>query len=308
MRRSGSSGRRWQRHWHRGASARRSRHHRSRTALGSRRGACPIETPADALARLYDLDLAEDPGDVELYLALAARSGDPIVELAAGTGRVAVPLAAAGHRVVGVDIDPAMLARARRRAEEAEAAGPGTSGRLQWRIADARRPDPEARGRHRLAILALNSLFVFATRADQAAVIHRMAELVGPGGIVVVDTWQPQPSDLVRMDGRVSLEWLREDPESGREVTKHASAWFDPSTRVATLTTVLEEGRQGESAVRWTRVDRLRLASPDELVEWADAAGLEVERLAGDYDLAPFGPASERAILVAHAPGRSVPG
>ena len=36
-----------------------------------------VESRADALARLYDLDLAEDPGDTDLYLALAARSGDP---------------------------------------------------------------------------------------------------------------------------------------------------------------------------------------------------------------------------------------
>src|SRR5512141_2072188 len=73
-----------------------------------------------ALARLYDLDLTEDPGDLDLYLALAARTGGPILELAVGSGRLAVPLAAAGFAVTGVDLDPAMLARAR-----ATAATPG---------------------------------------------------------------------------------------------------------------------------------------------------------------------------------------
>ena len=64
------------------------------------------------------LDLAaDDPGDIDLYLALAERTGDPVLELAAGSGRIAVPLAAAGHRVTAVDIDPAMLARARASAE-----------------------------------------------------------------------------------------------------------------------------------------------------------------------------------------------
>jgi 2-polyprenyl-3-methyl-5-hydroxy-6-metoxy-1,4-benzoquinol methylase len=67
---------------------------------------------AAALARLYDLDLSEDPGDIELYLALAARTGGPILEIAAGSGRVAVPLAVAGYEVTAVDIDAAMLARA----------------------------------------------------------------------------------------------------------------------------------------------------------------------------------------------------
>ena len=224
------------------------------------------------------------------------------MELACGTGRVAVPLAEAGHRVVGIDIDPAMLDRARRRGEAAEADRAGTAGRLAWREADARLRDETDVGRYRLAILALNSLFVF-DRADQVGVIGRLAELVGPGGLVVVDTWQPQPQDLVAMDGRISLEWLREEPSSGRQVTKQASAWYDPSTRVATVTTVFEEGRRGEPAARWTRVDRLRLTSAEELVEWAERAGLDVERVGGDYDLAPYGPASERAILVARAPG-----
>ena len=73
----------------------------------------------DTLARLYDLDLVEDPGDLDLYLALAARAGGSVLELAAGTGRIAVPLAEAGHAVTAVDIDAAMLARLRRRAEAA---------------------------------------------------------------------------------------------------------------------------------------------------------------------------------------------
>src|SRR5258706_4006349 len=115
-----------------------------------------------ALARLYDLDLSEDPGDLELYLALASRTGGPIVELAVGTGRVAVPLAAAGHVVVGIDADPAMLDRARARADDA---GGGTGGRLsllpQDMVGVTRRDlRPELADSARLAILALNSILL----------------------------------------------------------------------------------------------------------------------------------------------------
>ena len=78
----------------------------------------PDAATAAALARLYDLDLSEDPGDLDLYLALADRADGPILELAAGTGRLAVPLAAAGHEVTAVDLDPAMLQRGRARAGE----------------------------------------------------------------------------------------------------------------------------------------------------------------------------------------------
>ena len=103
------------------------------------------EAAGDALARLYDLDLAEDPGDLDLYLALAGRTGGPVLELAVGTGRIAVPLAASGIDVTGVDTDPAMLARAE--------AG-GRRGRAERRAPPAprrgRRPHGPPRRRRRL--------------------------------------------------------------------------------------------------------------------------------------------------------------
>jgi SAM-dependent methyltransferase len=51
--------------------------------------------------------------DAELYLRLAHQAGGAVLELAVGSGRLAIPLALAGHRVVGVDHDSAMLERAR---------------------------------------------------------------------------------------------------------------------------------------------------------------------------------------------------
>jgi SAM-dependent methyltransferase len=253
----------------------------------------PPEPMAAALARLYDLDLAEDPGDVDLYLALASRAGGPIVELAVGSGRIAVPLAEAGHEVVGIDRDPAMLDRAR---------GRNRTGRLELVEGDVLQPRERDLGRFGLAILALNSLLLFDGRAAQQELIGTMAALVAPGGLVVVDAWQPQPFDLVRLDGRVSLEWLREDPETGREVTKSASGWYDAATRSVALTTIFEESMPGGPVRRWIRADRMRLAFAEELEDWAEAAGLVVEQLGGDYELNPYGAASDRAILIARRP------
>lgn len=261
------------------------------------------ESRAEALARLYDLDLAEDPGDVDLYLALAARTGGPILELGVGTGRVAVPLAAAGHEIVGVDDDEAMLGRARRRAD---AAGADVAARLRLVTADMvdvrvdglRRGGGAAEGAG-LAILALNSILLLADRDRQRRVVATMAAHLRPGGLAVVDAWLPTVDDLVRFDGRVSLEWLRADPATGREVTKLTAAWYDAASRHLTLTTIFEASEPGGPAARWTRSDAMRLVDGDELRAFAEDAGLVVERVAGDYELGPFGPGSERAILVA---------
>ena len=53
---------------------------------------------AAALARLYDLDLSEDPGDLDLLPRARGRAGGPVLELAVGSGRLAVPLAATATR------------------------------------------------------------------------------------------------------------------------------------------------------------------------------------------------------------------
>jgi SAM-dependent methyltransferase len=264
----------------------------------------PNETPEAAIARLYDLDLSEDPGDVELYRALARRTGGPILELAIGSGRIAVPLAEDGHRVVGVDIDPAMLARGRARADDA---GAEIAARIELVEGDMSEAGANERlvaaGPFQLAILALNSILILTSADRQRAALASMSRLLAPGGVAVVDVWLPVPTDLAAFDGRLSLDWLRVDPATGAQVTKTSAAWFDPTRRIVTLTTVFEEGEQGAAPVRWTRSDALRLVTADELMAYAVDAGLTVEQMAGDHDLGPLGAGADRVVVVARKPG-----
>jgi SAM-dependent methyltransferase len=255
---------------------------------------------AAALARLYDLDLVDDPGDLDLYLALADRADGPVLELAAGTGRLAVPLAEAGHLVTAVDIDPAMLARARARLGASGV--PGAADRLRLVEADLvglRLPTGDGYG---LAFIALNSLLVLPTRAAQRAAVQALADHLAPGGLAAIDVWIPDAEDLARYDGRISLEWPRLDPETGAIVTKSGAAQHDAASASITITTIFEEGGQGAATRRWVRRDRLRLVSAEELRAFAEEAGLTVELLAGDYGMGPMGPGSDRAVLIAVKP------
>ncbi len=270
------------------------------------------ETPSEALARLYDLDLQDDPGDLELWTALAAQAAGDVLELMAGSGRLAVPLAAEGHRVTAVDHDAAMLARARRRAE---ATTPEIEARLELLRADvvglalgSAEAQPQVAGdverrRFRLAFIALNSVLLLPSRAAQRAAWATMAGHLEPGGVAAVDTWLPDAHDLARYDGRLHLEYHRPDPETGRWVTKTAAAQHDAATQTVALTTIYEEGDPGEPAVRWVRRDVVHLVTADELVTMAEAAGLAVELVAGGYDLEPLGPHDDRAVVIARMPG-----
>lgn len=254
------------------------------------------ELEADALARLYDLDLSEEPADLDLYLALAQRTGGPILELGVGTGRLAIPLAQAGHDVTGVDLDPAMLGRGRTRADVADAK---PAGRISWVEGDARDVRLDGAGTFRLAFIALNSILLLDSRAGQRAVLATLAAHLAPGGLAVVDTWQPDAEDVGRFDGRLALEWVRTDPASGATVTKLSTARHDGANQRVVLTTIFEEGEPGTPPRRWLRTDQLRLVSADELAGLAEDVGLEVEVVAGGYDLEPLAPGADRAILIA---------
>ena len=258
----------------------------------------PDPATAGELARLYDLDLSEDPGDLDLYLALADRADGPILELAAGSGRLAVPLAAAGHKVTAVDVDPTMLARARDRATTSDV----PAGRLELVEADLLELSPPDPPRHALAFIALDSIMLLETRDAQRAALRALGAHLRPGGIAAVDAWVPDADDLARFDGRIFLEWIREDPRTGRLVTKSGSALHDATTGTLVLSAIFDEAAQGEAPRRWVRQDRLRLIQPDELAAFAEDAGLRVELFAGGYDLTPLGPGSERAILIAERP------
>ena len=207
-----------------------------------------------------------------------------------------MPLVEAGYSVTGVDLDPAMLDRARVRSRGLRA---GTADRLTLIETDLVGLRLPAAGTFGLAYIALNSLLVLPTRAAQRAAVRTMADHLAPGGLAVVDIWIPDAEDLARFDGRIILEWPRLDPETGAIVTKVGSAQHDASSAVVTVTTIFEESGQGEPARRWVRRDRLRLVSGDELRSFAEDAGLTVDLLAGDYGLGPMGPGSERAILIA---------
>jgi SAM-dependent methyltransferase len=259
---------------------------------------------SDVLARLYDVDLLEDPGDVDLYLAMASRTGGPVLEIAGGSGRVAIPLAEALYDVTVVDIDPSMLARADRLAA---AAGPEVRARLDLVEADLIGLKLPAGASFHLAVLALNSILLLDSRDAQQAALETMARHLVPGGLAIVDVWLPSADELARYDGRLSLEYVRDDPDSGATIVKTASVQHEPATGHVNLTVIYEEGAQGEAPVRWVREDRLRLLNADDLRSMAESAGLDVEIVAGDYDLNPVGPHDERAILIARRRGRPAP-
>jgi SAM-dependent methyltransferase len=256
-------------------------------------------TRATTLARYYDLDFTDQHPDVAMYLALAAATDGPILELASGTGRVAVQLAAAGHAVAGVDLDGAALQVAR----EAWDSWARTAGRRRGtlRLEEGDITTLALRERFDLVILALNTLLLMPGRDAQRKVLRVMAEHLGRDGRAVVDVWLPSADDLDLYDGHLMLEWLKRDPASGENVSKTTAATHDEEAGTAEITTFYDAWHDGDQPRRTHRRDDVSFLGSTELLAMLESAGLEPEMTAGDYDMSPFEPDSERLIVVCRA-------
>ncbi len=153
-----------------------------------------------------------------------------------------MPLAARGDRVTAVDLDPAMLERARRRAADAGLDGTDRIEFVEADLVGLRLPDA---GTYGLAFIGLNSLLILGSRGAQRAALQTLADHLAPGGVAVVDIWLPDAEDLARYDGRIILEWPREDPETGEVVTKVGSAQHDSATGTIVSTSIFEAAASG---------------------------------------------------------------
>jgi len=250
------------------------------------------------LARYYDMDVADETDDIPMYLALAEASDGPVLELATGSGRIAVPLAQAGHRVVGIDLDAAMLDRARTRWASARAEAV-TVGSLELVQSDM--TSLALNVRFDLAILAFNSLLVLADRKSQQAAIGVMAYHLSQDGRAVLDVWLPSPDDLALYDGRLIEEWVKTDPATGEHVAKLASARLNGETSRATVDTFFDAWHEGQAPRRTSRRDDVQFVTSAEVLEMVEAAGLQPQIVASDYSMAESQPHDDRIIIIAAA-------
>jgi SAM-dependent methyltransferase len=219
-------------------------------------------SPYDAIAELYDPWSRSVTEDVPFYVAEARKTGGPIVELGVGTGRIAVPTAAAGVHVIGVDSSSGMLEVCRRRAEEA-----GVSGLLDLRQGDLAAPPVSERVQ-----LVTCPFRAYLHLRDEPARIEALAaarELLVPGGRLIFDVFAPKRDDIEETHGR----WIEREPK----IFERAD--WDEQERTLTLSV---RGPDGEATMRLTWI------SAEDWRRTLEAAGFEVERTYGWFDYRPF--------------------
>jgi len=222
-------------------------------------------TYGDRIADIYDESYPDLPTEQTVEFLAGLAGAGPVLELAIGTGRIAVPLAARGVEVHGIDASEAMVARLREKPGGDSI--PVTMGEMS---------EVAVEGRYPLVYLVFNTFFGLLSQEDQVRCFENVASHLTDDGVFVLEAFVP---DLARFDRgqRVSTDQVGTD-RVRINVDRHRPL----EQRVDSAHVLVSE-----EGVKIYPV-RIRYAFPSELELMARLAGLRLRERFGGWDRRPF--------------------
>ncbi len=243
-------------------------------------------------AALYDYEYRRRRADVTFYRNLAReRNAAHILELGAGSGRVTLPLARDGHRVVALDQAPAMLAKLRERVAAAPAA---VADRITVARGDLRGFD--VRGEFPLVIAAFNVLEHLYTRGEVDACLRCVADHLAPGGVFAFDVQLPDLAWLIRDPTKRWAKTKFTDPSTGRAMFYSTNHDWDPINHIV-LIRLYYEPVDGKGPTKIVKLAQ-RKFFPAELEALIAHAGLRIVVRYGDFSGQPLDAGAESQVIV----------
>ncbi len=195
----------------------------------------------------------------------AAADGGPVLDLGVGTGRLAIPLTAAGVGVHGLDASPAMLAELRSRT------GSDNITVIEADMAAFALPD-----RYQVIVSAVSTLFMLPDQQHQIRCLRCAREHLRPGGLLVVEAFVPDPTRFDH-NRRTHVRHL-DDSRAHVVISRH-----EPTMQRIHNEHVLAD-REGVHRYRVV----LRYGSPAELDAMAQVAGLTLQDRFGGWKHEPY--------------------
>lgn len=263
----------------------------------------PPAPPDDwgAVARLYDLEHPACRGAElnfwhgEATAATTASAASRVLELAAGSGRVAIALARKGHHVTGLELSDGMLDRARQRTARLPAAA---RDRLRWVQGDMSSfaiPD----GQFGLIFVAFNSFWLLHSVELQLRALRSMADHLAPGGAVVLDLFPPNQDDYADEIGiaqPLPARW------HGHPILRIKDYTYDTTLDLAISDVryyATDPAKSGANRLMASFRYTLRIAEPESVIALLSDAGFTVHATYGTYTREPLDAGTPRAIFVA---------
>ncbi len=239
-------------------------------------------------ARRYDLESSKISGDVPFYEECIERYGEPVLEIACGTGRVTIPLAESGFDVTGVDLIETMLEEAKRKAAVKNVD-------IEWVRADARNFDLGRK--FRTIFIPFNSIAHFKTRKDIEGLFRSVKNHLSEGGRFIIDYFNPDLKILTREPSGRYLNTEFTDDEGCRvEITENNL--YDTADQINRIKWYYRIEGEEEFSVDLN----MRIFFPAELDDLLHYNGFSVEAKYGDYEKTPFSTESSKQILICRIP------
>lgn len=235
-------------------------------------------------AALYDAHTLGVAGDVDFYRALALEANGLVVELGVGTGRIAVPAAAAGARILGVDLSAGMLGIAREKARAAGLARRLGLARGDMRSFALRRPVD-------LVTIPFRTFLHNTTTEDQLATLAAAHAALRSGGRLALNVFNPDVT-LIADGLRRGDAWRT----ARGALEAHEQTRYAPTSQLGRTT--FRFARPGGAPVRFSFT--LRYVYRYEMEHLLSRSGFAIEALYGDHFRAPFDETSTEMVWIAH--------
>jgi len=239
----------------------------------------PIEFDPSTFGKLYAEEYEElhDPGTTDETVELLAglTQGGRVLELAIGTGRIALPLARRGLDIAGIEGSPRMVDKLRLK-----------SGGESIPVSIGDYADVDIEGPFELIYLVFNTLFNLQSQEDQVRCFANVAQHLSKGGLFLVETFVP---DVAQFDGSQSLR----TKQVGFDSALFEAALHDPVRQVIEYQRV----RVSNAGIQMNPLV-MRYAWPAEIDLMARLAGLRLENRWGDWNRSPFTAESKMHVSV----------
>ena len=238
------------------------------------------------LAGLYDIEYDHDY-DAPFWLALAERESGPVVEWGAGTGRLALPLADAGHEVTAIEVSKEMVEKGRKKGRA-----------VNWVHGDMRSTDLEKR--YGFAICAFNSFLCLLSVDDALAFLGNAAKHLETGGLLGIEVSALSPEELSDPPGGPELrhDFTRALPEG--TLDRFSVSRYDPASQLLEMRLFYELfDVSGEMENRRAHDLTIRIVGHGELELMLRLSGFEVEAVYGGFEGEEFSAESEHLIFLA---------
>ncbi len=235
-------------------------------------------TDYSRIAPYYDIVYSDFP-DLGMYKRLAREFGEPILELACGTGRVMLELNALGYDVGGVDINKALLDVLRKKLEKMPAASKHL---VKIKQGDMRNFDMERR--YRMAIIPASSLLHLSSTKDREQCLRAAFEHVINGGKLVIDIFNPDESSL---QSTLKHKSTKVDKD-GKVVNFFSSSSLNKTVKMDNLYHFIDVTDKSGNTKRVTVNFKLHYLFSKDLKKLLEDTGFKDIKFYGNYDLSPF--------------------